>query len=71
MNPVYLCFRESAEPGPADLLQPGGEAADLRGALRSEWAAGRLAGRAATARPAALGGAAAGDRAAGCSSARG
>lgn len=30
LTPVIPCLREPAESGPADLLRPGGEAADLR-----------------------------------------
>lgn len=68
---MNLCIRECDEPGPADLLLSGREAADLHGALCSEWEDGRFAAQTATARPAALGGAAPGGRVAGCSSARG
>lgn len=66
-----FCIREPDEPGPADMLQSGGEAAGLHSALRSEWEDGRFAGGTAAARPAALRGPAAGRRVAGCSSARG
>lgn len=68
MNRLTFCIREPDEPGPADLLQPGGEAAGLRRALRSEWEDGRLAGGTSAARPAALGGPAPGRHVAGCSS---
>lgn len=71
VNHLGLCIRESDEPGPADLLEPGGEAAHLHRALCTEWAEGCFAGWTASHRSARLRGAAPGCRSAGCSSARG
>lgn len=68
---MMFCIRGSDEPGPADLVQLGGETAGLHHALCSEWEDGHSARRTAPARPAAIGGLAPGRSAAGCSSAGG
>lgn len=64
-------IRESDQPGPADLLRPGREAADLCGALCPEWEDRCFTCGPATACPTTLRGRAPGRRVVGCSSARG
>lgn len=69
MTLLIFCTREADEPGPTDLLQLRGEAADLRGALGSEREDERFARQTGAACPAALRGRAPGCcRDAGCSS---